>query len=103
MDILDKQEYGVTVGTIYASGFLARNEDESIVHLDGWNTVVVRCDGPRIVVTLNGHQTADVTDDRWATGRIGFQVHAGENYAPMRIMVKSARLRRILDNAAPKG
>ncbi len=99
MDILDKQEYGVTVGTIYSGGFLARNEDESIVNLNDWNTVLILCDGPHIVVTLNGHQTADLTDEKFAKGRIGFQVHAGEKYAPMRIMVKECKLRRILSEA----
>jgi hypothetical protein len=99
MDILDKQEYGVTVGTIYANGFLSRNEDESIVNLNDWNTVVILCDGPRLRVTLNGHETANLTDEQFATGRIGFQVHAGDHYAPMRIMVKECKLRRVLSEA----
>jgi 3-keto-disaccharide hydrolase/Cytochrome c554 and c-prime len=96
MDILDKKEYGVTVGTIYSDGFLARNEDESIVKLDDWNTVIIACDGPHITVTLNGTKTGDITDTKYATGRIGFQVHAGANYAGMKIMVKEAKIRRIL-------
>lgn len=96
MDILDKQEYGVTVGTIYAGEFLARNEDESIVNLNDWNTVLIRCDGPNIVVTLNGHKTADITDHKFAKGRIGFQVHAGEKYSAMKIMVKECKIRPLV-------
>ena len=92
MDILDMKEYGCTVGTVYSGGFLAKNEDESIVNLDDWNTVVIVADGTHITVTLNGHQTADITDDKFASGKIGFQVHAGEKYAPMKIMVKEAKI-----------
>jgi hypothetical protein len=98
MDILDMKEYGCTVGTVYSGGFLARNEDESIVNLDGWNTVVIVADGPHITVTLNETQTADITDDKFSSGKIGFQVHAGEKYASMKIMVKEAKVRRILSD-----
>lgn len=98
MDILDMKEYGCTVGTVYSGGFLARNEDESIVNLDGWNTVVIVADGPHITVTLNGTRTADITDDKFATGKIGFQVHPGEKHADMKIMVQEAKIRRILSD-----
>ena len=95
-DILDKKEYGVTVGTIYSGGFLSRNEDESIVRLDDWNTAVIVAEGNHITATLNGTEVADLTNDKFATGKIGFQVHGGAQYANMRIMVKEAKVRRIL-------
>ena len=95
MDILDLKEYGCTVGTIYCGGFLAQNKDESIVRLNDWNTVSIVADGPHIVVTLNGHKTADLMDAQFAKGRIGFQVHAGTYPGGMKIMVRECRLRPI--------
>ncbi len=94
-DILSMQEYGCTVGTIYAGGFLSQNKDESIVNFDDWNVAEIVADGPHIVATLNGHQVADINDTKFVTGRIGFQVHAGEQYKTMRIMVKECKLRRL--------
>lgn len=98
MDILSLKEYGCTVGTVYCNGFLAKNLDESIVNLDDWNTVVIVADGSHITVTLNGTQTADITDDQFPKGRIGFQVHPGDYDGGMKVMVKEAKLRRILSD-----
>ena len=45
---------------------------------DGWNTCVVRCDGPRIRITVNGVQTVDYTEnDPTVTrrGMIALQIH----------------------------
>jgi len=94
-DILDLREYGCTVGTIYSDGFLAQNTDESIVHLNDWNDAYIRCQGDRIQATLNGFPVADLHDTKYSSGAIGFQVHPGEQYAPMRIMVRKARLRTV--------
>jgi len=47
---------------------------------DGWNEYVIRCEGNRIQMWLNGLQTVDYTetDDSIAsTGIIGLQVHGG--------------------------
>ena len=93
MDILDKKEYGCTVGSVWSRGFLAKNTDESIVNLDGWNDVTITCRGNHIVVVLNGHKVADITNDRYAEGRIGLQVHAGDKYKNMKIMVKEMKIR----------
>jgi hypothetical protein len=50
------------------------------VKLDDWNEYVIRCEGPRIRLTLNGVQTVDYSEpdekvDR--DGVIGLQVHGG--------------------------
>lgn len=42
-----------------------------------WNTYEIRADGPRLVVTLNGTQTVDTTDDRFASGPFALQYGAG--------------------------
>jgi len=95
MDILSMQEYGCTVGTIYSGGFLYQNKDESTVKLDDWNTALIRAQGPKLAVTLNGKKLCEVQDDKYVRGLIGFQVHPGDQYKNMRIMVKEAKLKRL--------
>lgn len=63
--------------------FLATPDAETrtkAVKLDDWNEYVIRCEGPRIRLTLNGVQTVDYTetDDKVEReGVIGLQVHGG--------------------------
>ncbi len=45
-----------------------------------WNDYVIRCEGPRIQLWVNGVQTVDYTETEAAiplTGRFGLQVHGG--------------------------
>lgn len=99
VDILRMEEYGCTVGTIYSDGFLSQNKDQDLVKLDDWNTVRLTARGYHFTVVLNGHEVGDVTDEqsRYAKGQIGFQVHAGDQYKDMRIMVKELKLRPLED------
>jgi hypothetical protein len=51
-----------------------------IVKYDDWNDYVIRCEGPRIRLWLNGTLTVDYTekDDKIErTGVIGLQIHGG--------------------------
>lgn len=53
---------------------------EKLVKHDDWNEYVIRCEGPRIRLWLNGTQTVDFTepDDKIdRTGIIGLQIHGG--------------------------
>jgi hypothetical protein len=53
---------------------------EKIVKHDDWNDYVIRCEGPRIRLWLNGSPTVDYTekDDKIdRTGIIGLQIHGG--------------------------
>ena len=57
-----------------------RVELEKHIDRDGWNEYVIRCDGPRIRLWLNGYQTVDYTEAEEGIERegiIGLQVHAG--------------------------
>lgn len=50
------------------------------VRREDWNEYVIRCEGKRIQLWINGHQTADYTepDDAMARrGVIGLQIHGG--------------------------
>ena len=53
---------------------------DKIVKHDDWNEYVIRCEGPRIRLWLNGELTVDYTekDDKIErTGIIGLQIHGG--------------------------
>ena len=53
---------------------------EKLVKHDDWNEYVIRCEGPKIKLWLNGTLTVDYTetDDKIdRTGIIGLQVHGG--------------------------
>jgi hypothetical protein len=93
-DILEWKEPVAFSGTLYCTGkmFLARNTDRDLEKRDGWNTLVIRAQGDHLQVSLNGHQTADVRDTTSDTGKIGFQVHPGAEFAPMKIIVREIKL-----------
>jgi hypothetical protein len=53
---------------------------DKLIKLDDWNEYVIRCEGPRVRLWLNGTLTVDYTErdekiDR--TGIIGLQIHGG--------------------------
>ena len=53
---------------------------EGLVKFDDWNEYVIRCEGPRVQLWLNGKQTVDYTEADDAierSGIIALQVHGG--------------------------
>ncbi len=64
--------------------FLAEADAEQLtkaVKADDWNDLVIRCEGPRVQIWVNGFQSVDYTeaDDKIARrGVIGLQIHGGE-------------------------
>jgi hypothetical protein len=94
-DILEYKEPFALTGSLYCTGkmFLATNTNDQIIDRDGWNTIVIRAAGTRHVLYLNGHKAADVYDDTTDHGKIGFQIHAGDQFAPMEIHVKQVDIR----------
>jgi hypothetical protein len=89
-DILEWKDPVCYSGTVYCPGkmFIAMNTDKSLVNRDGWNTMKVRAEGDHLQVWLNGRQVADVRDNVTDSGKIGFQVHPGAEFGPMKIIVK---------------
>ncbi len=50
----------------------------SVINAGGqWNSYEIRAQGPRMVVTLNGTQVVDVSDDQFSEGPIALQYGAG--------------------------
>jgi len=96
-DILEYKNPVCYSGTLYCPGkmFLAMNEDKSIVDREGWNTIKVRAEGDHLQVWINDHQVADVHDDTTDSGKIGFQVHPGDQFGPMKIVVRELLLKPI--------
>ena len=96
-DILEYKKPIAYSGTLYCPGkmFLAINDDEELIDKKGWNTMVIRAEGDRHRIRLNGTQVADIRDGVTKSGRIGFQVHAGSQFADMRIVVKEVRIRKL--------
>jgi hypothetical protein len=101
-DILEWKNPVCWSGTLYCTGkmFLACNKDASLVNHEGWNTMKVRAQGDHLQIWLNGHQTADVHDTTSATGKIGFQVHPGAEFGPMKVAVREIKIRPLPAAAA---
>ena len=94
-DILEYKKPECYSGTLYCTGkmFISMNTDKTLVDREGWNTMSVRAEGDHIQIWLNGRQVADVRDDASDSGRIGFQVHAGNQLAPMKVIVRDVLLK----------
>jgi len=93
-DVLEYKDPECYSGTLYCPGkmFLAMNTDKRIVNRDGWNTMKVQAQGDHIQIWLNGKQVADVHDKTTDSGKIGFQVHPGAEFGPMKIVVRELLL-----------
>ena len=80
--------------------FLANGDDKEIKRVlrpDGWNEVVIRCEGPRVRLWVNGYQTVDYEEkekDIAATGLIGLQIHGGE---PAEASYRKIRIKELSD------
>jgi hypothetical protein len=94
-DILEYASPVAYSGTLYCPGklFLTINSDKSLVDQDGWNTMKVNARGDHLRIWLNDHLVGDVHDQSTDSGRIGFQVHAGEQFGPMKIVVRDIRVK----------
>jgi hypothetical protein len=96
-DILEYKDPEAYSGTLYCPGklFLAINKDKTLVNREGWNTIRIRAEGDHLQIWLNGKQTADVHDATADSGRIGFQVHPGAEFGPMKIVVREVLLKKL--------
>jgi len=94
-DILEWKNPVCWSGTLYCPGkmFLAMNTDEKLVNRDGWNITRIRAKGRHVQIWLNDTKVADVQDDTTDHGRIGFQVHPGAEFGPMKIEIQELLVR----------
>ena len=75
--------------------FLSMNEDKALVNREGWNTMKVRAEGDHLQVWLNGTKVGDVRDGSTDSGKIGFQVHPGTEFGPMKIVIKELKIKEL--------
>jgi hypothetical protein len=98
-DILEYKNPVAYSGSLYCPGysklFLAINADKTLENHDGWNTMKVRAQGDHLQIWLNDRQTADVHDTRNDSGKIGFQVHPGAEFGPMKIVVREVLVKEL--------
>ncbi|MBN1421320.1 MAG: DUF1080 domain-containing protein, partial [Planctomycetes bacterium] len=96
-DILEWKDPVCWTGTLYAPGkmFISKNEDATILDREGWNAFRIIAKGDHIAIYLNERKVSDVRDGSWARGRIGYQVHPGEAFGPMRIFVRRCAIREM--------
>lgn len=72
-----------------------KEERNKIVKRDDWNEYVIRCQGPRIQLWINGHPTVDYTEPDPAipqAGLIGLQIHGGP---PSEAWYKEIRIKEL--------
>ncbi len=72
-----------------------KNQRSKIIKRDGWNQYVIRCQGHRIQLWINGKQTVDYVepDERIPQkGLIGLQIHSGP---PSEAWYKDIVIRRL--------
>jgi hypothetical protein len=96
-DILEYTDPVAYSGTLYCPGklFLAINDDPTLVDRDGWNTIKIRAEGDHLQIWLNDEQVADVHDDTSDAGTLGFQVHQGDQFGPMKIVVREVLVKEL--------
>jgi hypothetical protein len=69
---------------------------ERVFRTDDWNEFVIRCEGARVQIWLNGYQTVDYTEsdpDIARRGIIGLQIHGGP---PAEACYRNLRIREFV-------
>ena len=84
--------------------FLATGDSEklaSLVKSGDFNALVIRCEGPRVQLWVNGLQTVDYREadpDVARSGVIALQIHRGE---PAEASYRNIRIRRLMQPSQP--
>ena len=103
-DILKYKKPEAYSGTLYcpAKFFITTNANASVENADGWNEGRIFANGDRLVLWLNGQRVGDGRDTTHAKGRIGLQVHGGNEMKGMLITLKRIELRPLAAGEEPK-
>jgi len=96
-DILEYKNPEAYSGTIYCPGkmFLAINKDKALEKRETWNTMYIKAKGDNLVVKLNDVLCGDVHENSIPSGKIGFQIHPGDEFKTMKIWVREVLLRTL--------
>lgn len=63
------------------------------LHRSGWNTIAIICVADHIVVYLNRQKVVNARLEGSTKGRIGLQVHGGENFADQVVQFRNIRIK----------
>lgn len=96
-DILKYKRPVAFSGTLYCPGkmFITSNLDESLENRDGWNEARLLANGENLTLWLNGTKVGDCKDKTLSKGKIGIQVHGGNKFKGMEIVLKRMEIRPI--------
>ncbi len=96
-DVLKYKKPVAFSGTLYCPGkmFLTANLKESLENRDGWNVAQLRAMGQDLTLWLNGTRTGKCKDNTLAKGRIGVQIHAGNGFKGMQMVIKKIEIRTL--------
>jgi len=100
-DVLKYKRPVAFSGSLYCPGklFIIRNLKESLENRDGWNEARVRAAGDELTLWLNGTQTGTCRDTTLTKGTIGIQVHPGNGFKGMKMIVKKMDIRLLKPKA----
>jgi hypothetical protein len=84
-------------GTLYMPGkmFLTVNLNEALEKRDDWNEVRVRAQGNELKLWLNGVKVGECQESTFRTGAFGIQVHPGEEFKGMKVIIKKVEVRSL--------
>ena len=96
-DILQYPNPVAFSGTLYCPGklFLFRNTEAAREKRDDWNEARILAYGDHLAMWLNGHLIGHCRDSSQQAGRVGLQVHGGEDCRGMEIRVKGLEVRTL--------
>ncbi|MCF7708781.1 MAG: DUF1080 domain-containing protein [Verrucomicrobia bacterium] len=94
-DILKYENPVAFSGTLYCPGkmFLFRNTDASLEYRDGWNEARIRAAGPNLTQWINGVLIGSTSDNQLPSGKVGIQVHGGNQFKGMKVVIKRMEVR----------
>ena len=98
-DILQYPDPVAFSGTHYCPGklFLFRNLEAGREKRDDWNEARILAYGDHLAMWLNGHLIGRCRDTSQRTGRVGLQVHGGNDCRGMEIRVRGLEVRPLGD------
>jgi len=73
------------------SSHIARQLSDAVLLAD-WNEFVIKAEGDRITLEINGIKTVDVHHDGPKTGLVGFQLHGG---TPTTVMFRDIKIKNL--------
>ena len=96
-DVLKWPNHVAYSGTLYCPEkmFLITNLNESLENRDGWNQARVLALGDELTLWLNDAQIGQCRDDLVRKGKIGVQVHGGDGFKGMQIIIKKMEIRGV--------